>query len=48
MSEATVERYVCRRRGRLKGPGTKSRAVGSEEGRGWTGWRGPRSYLGAW
>lgn len=40
-SAAIVEWYVCLSRGRLKGPGTKSRATGSDEGGGWTGCRGP-------
>lgn len=43
-----VDWKVCRNRGRLKGPGTKSRATGSDEGGDCTGCSGPRLYLGGW
>ena len=46
MSGATVDLYVCSTRGRVKGPGTKSRDDGSDGGGGWCGCKGPRSYLG--
>ena len=45
-SGAIVERKVCSRRGREKGPGMKLRAAGWEEGGGWCGCRGPRAYFG--
>jgi hypothetical protein len=32
----------------LNGPGTKSRATGSEDGGDWMGCNGPRLYLGGW
>lgn len=43
-----VDWYVCFRRGKLNGPGTKSRAIGSEDGGDWMGCSGPRLYLGGW
>lgn len=47
-SDAIVAWYVCRSRLLWKGPGTKSRAVGSDDGGDWIGCSGPRSYLGGW
>lgn len=48
MSEAMVDWKVCFSLGRLKGPGTKSRATGSEDGGDWMGCREPRLYFGGW
>ena len=48
MSEEMVWSKVCFSRGRLKGPGMKLRAMGSERAGDCTGCRGPRSYLGGW